>query len=188
MSMAVSGTTSSTGTVLSVDDMLANAKKAAASNAKPKSAVEKLLADHPTDDSPKLSAVAKLTATAAKAKPKESYTEQEWYIKAKVAQLKTQIQIYSNLPGLDPSGGIMESLTKEVNELVSKQKAKLKVSQDELDAKQAEYDKLHANDYKGVSSDDILSKAKGTYVAPVSDEVKKLLASAKKGATVDTLA
>ena len=73
-----------------------------------------------------------------------SWQDQDWYLKAKVAQLKGQINTYSTLPGLDPSGAIMDSLTKEVNELIKKQQAKLKASQDEAAAKQAELDKQTA--------------------------------------------
>ncbi len=68
---------------------------------------------------------------------KKSYTEQDWYIRAKVSQLRTQIFLYSNLPGLDPSGLVMDSLTKQVNELVVKQQEKIAAARKEAEEKQA---------------------------------------------------
>lgn len=123
----------------------------------------------------------------------EPYTEQEWYINAKVAQLKAQIYTYSNFPGLDPSGAIMDSLTAEVNDLVGKQQAKLKKSQDEAAAKQAELDRLEEERKNApISAEELLERAKlraeGREPATeLSDEVKKLLEKSK-GALVDTTA
>jgi hypothetical protein len=94
---------------------------------------------------------------------KTDYTDQDWYIKAKVAQLKAQINTYSNLPGLDPSGGVIDSLTKEVNDLVKKQQDKLKASQAEAAAKQAELDKQTkqaALDASHANADTIIQRAK----------------------------
>ncbi len=93
-----------------------------------------------------LSPVARILKDQEAAKPatKESFTDSETFIRAKVAQLKAQINTYSTLPGLDPSGGIIDSLTKEVNDLVAKQQAKLKKSQDEAAAKQKELDDANA--------------------------------------------
>jgi hypothetical protein len=101
--------------------------------------------------------------TGATTTKSTSYTDQDWYIKAKVAQLKGQIATYTNIPGLDPSGGIIDSLTKEVNDLVKKQQAKLKVSQDAAAAKQAELDKQTkqaALDAQHPSVDVMLQRAK----------------------------
>lgn len=123
----------------------------------------------------------------------EPYTEQEWYINAKVAQLKAQIYTYSNFPGLDPSGAIMDSLTAEVNDLVGKQQAKQKKSQDEAAAKQAELDRLEEERKNApISAEELLERAKlraeGREPATeLSDEVKKLLEKSK-GALVDTTA
>jgi hypothetical protein len=92
-----------------------------------------------------------------------SYEDQDWYITAKVAQLKGEINTYSNLPGLDPSGSIIDSLTKEVNDLVAKQQKKLKAAQDEAAAKQAELDKQTkqaALDAQHPSVDTMLQRAK----------------------------
>ena len=93
-----------------------------------------------------LSPVARVLKEQEAAKPAttESFTESETFIRAKVAQLKAQINTYSTLPGLDPSGAVIDSLTKEVNDLVGKQQAKLKKSQDEAAAKQKELDEANA--------------------------------------------
>lgn len=120
----------------------------------------------------------------------EPYTEQDWYINAKVAQLKGQIYTFSNFPGLDPSGAIMDSLTKEVNDLVSKQQAKLKKSQDEAAKKQAELDALEeAKKNAPLTADQLLERAKKRAAGEpieeeLSDAVKKLLEKSK-GAVVD---
>lgn len=127
---------------------------------------------------------------AAKAKTAEPYTEQDWYINAKVAQLKGQIYTFSNFPGLDPSGAIMDSLTQEVNELVGKQQAKLKKSQDEAAKKQAELDALEeAKKNAPLTAEQLLERAKKRAAGEpieeeLSDEVKKLLEKSK-GAVVD---
>lgn len=84
------------------------------------------------------------TAATPTGEKKESFFDSEIYLRAKVAQLKSQINTYSTLPGLDPSGGVIDSLTKEVNELVAKQQAKLKKSQNEAAAKQKELDEANA--------------------------------------------
>lgn len=120
----------------------------------------------------------------------EPYTEQEWYINAKVAQLKGQIYTYSNFPGLDPSGAMMDALTQEVNELVGKQQAKIKKSQDEAAAKQAELDRIEEEKRNApISVEDLLARAKMRAEgkepeAELSDAVKKLLENSK-GALVD---
>src|SRR5262245_29249720 len=132
--MTVSSTSSSAGAVLTADEMLANAKAAAAANSTPKSAVEKLLAEHPegSQDTVSLSPVAKLLASQQTSTTKKTdYTDEDWYLKAKISQLKGQIGLYSTLPGLDPSGGVMDNLTKEVNKLITKQQNKLKAVQAE---------------------------------------------------------
>jgi hypothetical protein len=124
-----------------------------------------------------------LTQKPAKPVP---YTEQDWYIKAKVAQLKGQISLYATLPGLDSSGAIMDSLTKEVNDLVNKQKAKIKAANDEAAAKQKELDAANANKDKTTSANDLLAKIQGTAAAPpLSDAVQALL---KKAQGVNTTA
>ena len=127
---------------------------------------------------------------AAQAQTAEPYTEQDWYINAKVAQLKGQIYTFSNFPGLDPSGAIMDSLTKEVNDLVSKQQAKMKKSQDEAAKKQAELDALEeAKKNAPLTADQLLERAKKRAAGEpieeeLSDAVKKLLEKSK-GAVVD---
>ena len=123
----------------------------------------------------------------------EPYTEQDWYINAKVAQLKGQIYTYSNFPSLDPSGAIMDSLTNEVNELVGKQNAKLKKATDEAAAKQAELDKLEEEKKNApLTADQLIERAKlraegKELPVEVSKEVQALL-DKSKGAIVDKTA
>jgi hypothetical protein len=192
--------TSEVGTVLTVEEMLARSKAAAEakSSAKGGSKIQQMIAEmekNVDQDSVDLSPVARLLKSQQqdKTKTETPYTEQDWYIRAKVAQLKSQIEIYSNLPGLDPSGGVMDALTKEVNELVGKQQAKLKKSQDEAAAKQAELDKLNAEKANApLSVDDMLKRAKlrseGKDIpVETSDAVKKLLENSK-GKVVDQTA
>lgn len=120
----------------------------------------------------------------------EPYTEQDWYLNAKVAQLKGQIYTYSNFPGLDPSGAIMDSLTAEVNDLVSKQQAKLKKSQDEAAKKQAELDALEeAKKNAPLTAEQLIERAKlraegKELPTEISKEVQALL-DKSKGAIVD---
>lgn len=120
----------------------------------------------------------------------EPYTEQDWYINAKVAQLKGQIYTYSNFPALDPSGAIMDSLTNEVNELVGKQRAKLKKSTDEAAAKQAELDKIELEKKNApMTADVMLERAKlrsegKELPVEISKEVQAML-DKSKGALVD---
>lgn len=187
------------GSVLSVDDLLARAKAAAASksSARGGSKIQQMLAGREdAADKVDLSPVGKLLAEkAAKSKTSETpFTEQDWYINAKVAQLKGQIYTYSNLPGLDPSGAIMDGLTREVNDLVSKQQAKLKKSNEEGAAAQAKLDaQKKAEAEAPISVEKLLENAKNRVngiepEAPLSDAVKKLLENAKKGSAVNQTA
>ncbi len=192
--------------VLSVDELLARSAAAAASKQKAGgSKIQQMLAGEDLTDKVELSAVAKLlsSADAQKAKQSEPYTEQDWYIKAKVGQLKAQIAIYQNLPGLDPSGAVMDALGQEVYDLVNKQQAKLKKSTDEAAAKKAELDKVNAEKALTASIpsvqqllDRAAKRLNGETVSaytPPSDEdaakaaaVKALLAAAKKKAANQT--
>lgn len=181
------------GTVYSVDELLARSKAAAATKASAGgSKIQKMLAGREESDTVDLSPVAKLVKAQKdqSAKTATPYTEQDWYLNAKVAQLKGQIQLYSTLPGLDPGGAVMNQLTKEVNELVTKQRAKMKKSTDEAAAKQAELDRLKAeNAAAPMSAEDMLKRAKlraAGQEIPVetSDAVKAMLEKAK-GAVVN---
>lgn len=175
--------------------MLANSKAAAASTSSDssKSKVQQLLAGRDPGDTVELSAVAKQLATKTAAAPKESFFDSDVYLRAKVSQLKGQLALYTTLPGLDPGGGVIDSITKEVNDLVNKQKAKLKASTDEAAKKQAELDKQNLNAYKGVSSKDMLARSNQLATtgkiadSPVSNAVQKMLDKAK-GSNVDTTA
>ena len=180
--------------------MLNNAKAAAAAAAAGKktggSKVQQLLAGREDPvDTVNLSPVAKFLKSqeAEKAKTATPYTEQDWYLQAKVAELKNQIAIYSNLPGLDPSGSVMEQLTKEVNELVKKQQEKLKKTQADADAakaKLAEQEKQKALDASIPSVDTLLKRAKaganGEYV-PDFESTVQTDASKEKNAAVEAM-
>lgn len=156
----------------------------------------------PVKTTPVQSDVQKLLAksTASKTASKESYTEQDWYLSAKVAQLKGQINTYSNLPGLDSSGAVMESLTQEVNALVMKQQEKLKAKQAEAAAQQKILDDAaikKAKDETTPTVDMLLKRAKDRangikvedYVAPVAQtsDNKKKNATASGVYTADQL-
>jgi len=184
--------TSEVGTVLSVDEMLARSKAAAEakSSSKGGTKIQQMIAEMEKNidqDSIDLSPVARLLKSQEQDKAKTStpYTEQEWYLQAKVAQLKGQIEMYSTLPGLDPTGAVMDALTQEVNELVGKQQAKLKKSQAEAAAKQAELDKLNAEKANApLSVEDMIKRAElraaGKEIpVETSDAVKKLLENSK---------
>jgi len=196
--------------VLSVEDLLSRSAAAVKSRTPAGgSAVQKLLAGRDTTEAVQLSDVQKLTKASDDAKKATStpYTEQEWYLKAKVAQLKGQIELYSNLPGLDASGALMDQLTKEVNELVTKQQKQLKEAQKAAADKQAELDKIKNDPARFIpSADQLLQRTKDRLAgkevgdfnpdAPksgVSSDVQKLLdnakaAAKKKGSTVNTTA
>jgi hypothetical protein len=128
--------------------------------------------------------------TPAKPAAPVPYTQQDWYIKAKVAQLKGQISLYSTLPGLDAGGSIMASLTKQVNDLVNQQKAKLKAADDKAAAAQKKLDLANAGKDQTVSAGALLAKAQGTDQTPVlSDAVNALLKQAQQQSSgVNTLA
>jgi|GEM_PF-1361254 len=149
--------------ILSVDQLLANAKAGAArkSSTNGLSAVGKLLADREESPTANLTPVQRLLYEQANSGPpkQELYTEQEWYIRAKVSQLRGQIALYTNLPGLDPGGAIMEGLTKEVTDLVQKQADTIKEATAEADAKQAELDKKQAAEFQGLSAEEMLERA-----------------------------
>lgn len=123
----------------------------------------------------------------------EPYTEQDWYINAKVAQLKGQIYTYSNFPALDPGGSIMDSLTAEVNDLVGRQQAKLRKSTAEAAAKQAELDKLEEEKKNApMTAEQLIERAKlraegKELPVEISKEVQALL-DKSKGAIVDKTA
>ena len=181
------------GSVLSVEELLARSAEAVRTRTPAGgSKVQQLLAGREEDDSVDLSPVAKLLDAKKKedAKTAIPFTEQDWYIRAKVTQLRAQIQIYSNLPGLDPSGAIMDSLSKEVTDLVSKQNAKLKKSQAESAAKQKELDEKNAAAANApMSADEMLKRAKlrasgADIPVEISKDVQKLL-DESKGKLVD---
>lgn len=179
------------GGVLSVDELLARSKAAVAkkSTSSGGSKIQQMLAGREESDSVNLSPVAKLLQSqkTEAAKASVPFTEQDWYLNAKVAQLKGQIQTYSNLPGLDPSGAIMDGLTKEVNALVTKQQAKIRASSEEAAKKQAELDKLNAEKANApIDVDTLLKNAKlrsegKEPTVAVSKEVQALLDKAKNG-------
>jgi hypothetical protein len=194
---SVSSSTSSQP--LTADEMIARAQKAVETqNANgAQSAVQKLLAEHGDADADtvELSPVAKLLAAKSAQAEQTStpYTEQDWYLTAKVNQLRGQLETFSTIPGLDPSGSVIDSIGKEINDIIAKQQAKLKKTQDDAAAKQAELAKQQANAYQGVSSTDMITNAKNAAAgikteAPISAEAQALLDKIQKGGTVDTTA
>jgi hypothetical protein len=181
---------------VSVEDMLANAKAAAASSSSSgsKSTIQQMLEGRDPSDTVELSPVAKLLAAKTTATTKESYFDSDEYITSKVAQLKGQLALYTTLPGLDPGGGVIDSITTEVNKLVKQQQDKLKESTDAADAKQKELDEQNKNAYQGISSDAMLNRSKQVATTgkvadstDVSADVQKMLDKVK-GSTVNTTA
>jgi hypothetical protein len=133
--------------------------------------------------------VQNISASAASLTPPQPpapvpYTQQDWYITAKVAQLKGLISMYATLPGLDPAGAIMDSLTKEVNDLVNQQKAKLTAANAAAAAAQKKLDAANAAKDKSTSSSALLANVQGTAKAPApSDAVNALLKQAQQQAS-----
>ncbi len=170
--MAVTSATSSTATpdrIFSVEELLARAKAGisgqsedAAEPKEPPTPVQRLL-DEKAEE-------AKRTSTP--------FTEQDWYIRAKVLQLKAQISIYSTLPGLDPSGEIMKSLTNEAVALANKQKARLKEATDQAAAKQKELEEKN-KPAETLTSEQLLERAlarsKGEFVEDFVPTQQKIL-------------
>ena len=172
-------------TLFSVEDLLARSQAAAeAGSTKGMSKIQQMIAamESGTDqDSVDLSPVARLLQqqTAVKTETSTPYTEQDWYINAKVAQLQGQLNMYSTLPGLDPSGAIMQSLETEIYALVESQQAKLKESQDAAAEKQAQLDKLEADKANAPkSAEDMLKRA--DMVASGQSLPKEISADAQK--------
>lgn len=183
--------TSGVGSILSADELLARSQAAVASRSSTTggSKIQQMLAAREDGgaDTVSLSPVARLLQSkqTEAAKTSTPYTEQDWFLNAKVAQLKGQIQLYSSVPGLDPSGAVMQSLEKEVVALVTKQQDKLKASQAEAAKKQAELDRLEAERKAApTSADALLERAKlrsegKSIPVEVSSDVQKLLDNVK---------
>jgi len=180
---------------LSVEDLLARSAAAVKSGktSKNMSAVEKLLAENGEGitDTVNLSPVQKiLTAQKADTEKKENYFESDDYMKLKVNQLRAQLAIYSNLPGLDPNGAIMGGIEAEIRDIIGKQQEKLAEANKksaEAEAKLKEQEEAKANALP--TAEELLAKVKGTAKPePLSKEVQALLDKAKKGASVNTSA
>lgn len=191
--MTTTGSATST-TLLTPDQLVAQAKTeaATASGSSGESAVQKLLDAHPLTDTVQLSPVSKLlaaqqTTTAAKS---TSYFDSDAYLSAKVSALREQINLYSTMPDLDPSGAVLDDLTKQINDLVAKQQNKLKATQSDAAVKQAELKKEQDAAFKGFSSDTLLSRAQelsktGKISTPISSDVQALLDLSKKGSNIN---
>ena len=92
-----------------------------------------------------------------------NYQDQDYFITAKVAQLKSQLALYQAVPGLDPDGSIQDSITNQANQLVAKQQAKIKASQTAAAAQQAILDKQNAEaalNAKIPTVDELLARSK----------------------------
>ena len=177
--------------ILSVDELLANAKAAAASKGSTRglSAVGKLLAGREESKTANLSAVQRVLYEQEqdKSKQTEPYTEQEWFIKARVNQLRAQIKLFSSIPGLDPGGGMLEGLGKEVTDLVKKQQAAIKKVSDEAAAKQAELDAKNKSAYKGLTTEQMLKRLEAKSSGGVVPEYNLSDADKKKNAAVEAM-
>lgn len=168
---------------LTPEEMLARSAKNVSSGntSKPKSAVEKLLAERetPLEDQVDISPVQRLlNEREAKAKEKAiPYTEQDWFLQLKINQLRAQLATYSSVPGLDPTGAAMSSIEAEIRDIISKQQATLQESlkkADEAKAKLAEQDRLKA--LEGPSPEELLAAVQGTAPkATISKEAQALL-------------
>jgi hypothetical protein len=212
--MADTSATSSASTgPFTADELLARSKAAAEAKAAGKtagmSAVQKLLAAHGEDgpdDSVVLSPVAKMLAAQQKAadakKTSSSYEDQDWYLKAKVSELRGQLDFYSRLGG-DIANNAMSSIESEIKGLLQKQQDKLAATKADSAAKQAELDKQKAQDAVDSSvpsAKDLLDRAKTrasggsvAVFAPQTDDDKAkadaVAALLKKvGAKIDTKA
>lgn len=181
--------------VLSVEELLARSAAAVKSGklSKNASAVEKLLAqrDTPIEDTIDLSPVGKLLQAQKKTAAKqENYFESDDYLRLKVSQLRQQLAIYTNLPGLDPNGAVVGGIEAEIRDLIGKQQAQLAEANKktkEAEEKLAEQERLKALALP--SPEDLLKKLRGeAEPEPLSKEVQALLDRAKKGATVNTSA
>lgn len=190
-----------TSDILSVDELLARSAAAAKSRAAtgPQSAVQKLLAqrDAPTEDTVDLSPVARLVKQQAAANPKkEPFTESEQFIRAKVQQLRFQLDFYSRLGG-ELGNNAINSIEAEIRGLLKKQSDRIKASEAEAAAKQKQLDEANAekNLFAGLpTADQMLKRSQARLrgedvepFAPPSDAdkakdaaVQKLLDAARK--------
>lgn len=182
--------TTGVGSIFSAEDLLARSKAAVESRGSTTgmSKIQQMLADRESGDTVELSPVARLLQArqAEQSRAPEPYTEQEWFINAKVAQLRGQIELYSNLPGLDPSGEYMKALEKEVIDLVRAQQKKIAAADAEAKKKQAELDAIEQERLNApLSADELLKRAKlraegKPLSTELSAEVKKLLENSEK--------
>ncbi len=178
---------------LTAEEMLARSAASVASG-KTKanmSAVEKLLAENGEGitDTVNLSPVQKILQAQKKdADKQENYFDSDDYLRLKINQLRGQLAIYSNLPGLDPNGAVMAGIEAEIKGIIEKQQATLAESNKkaaEAEAKLKEQELAKANALP--TPDELLAKIQGTAKPPpLSKEVQALLDKSKKG--VDTTA
>ena len=145
-----------------------------------------------TPDPPIVQTISPAASSLTPAKPAAPvpYTQQDWYITAKVAQLKSQIAIYSSLPGLDPGGSIMASLTQQVDDLATQQQAKLTASNAKAAAAQKQLDAANAAKDQTTSASALLQQVQGgAPAAALSDAANALLQQAQQQVSgVNTLA
>ncbi len=86
------------------------------------------------------SAVQRVLKAQEDSKPpasEEPFTEQEWYLRAKVAQLQGQIDFYSNVPS-GVSDSAMSSIQAEINGILTQLQEKADAKSAEAAAKQKE--------------------------------------------------
>ncbi len=185
--------------VLTPEQMIANAREAAEAARQNRlrpgaSEVERLLAERDTPlDTVQLSPVERILQAREQEAQRaidNNYFESDEYIQLKVNQLRSQLSIYSNLPGLDPTGGILDSIEAEIREILEKQAADLAESEAaaaEAEARIAEQERERAN--AALSPEEMLQRAADsvngvTRPTEVTDAAQRLLDSLR----VDTTA
>lgn len=174
--------------VVSAEQMLANAAKAVASGKTTKnmSAVQKLLAGREETDTVELSPVAKILAKqqkAAEAKAK-SFEESDEFLQMKARELSRRLQMYSRIPGME---AVYAATEQEARELVSKIAERQKASADELAAKQKELEEARKkNESTLLTPEQLLARLNGE--AEVNPEKQKAADALLKKLKVDTTA
>ena len=182
--------------LLTPEEMIAKAAKAVETNTAGKnqnlSKVQQLLAGREFEDTVELSPVQKiLQAQKAEAESQESYFESDDFIRLKVDQLRSQLALYSTLPGLDPSGGAIAGIEAEIQSILEQQQEKLAESTSKADEAQAKLEEqriAEAREAELFSAEELLARLNGeTETEGLSDAAQALLDKVK-GSVVDTSA
>ncbi len=168
--------------VLSVEELLARSAAAVKSGKSTAnlSAVGKLLAarDTPIEDTVDISPVQKiLQAQEADKAAKTNYFDSDDFLRLKISQLRSQLAIYTTVPGLDANGAIVGGIEAEIRDIIGKQQATIQESLSKADEAKAtldEQERLKA--LAGPTPEELLAKIQGTAAKdPISDAAQKLL-------------